>query len=393
MFRLNEKIDVQIEKFSARCKKLGDYLTENPELSGDEKKACAAYQKLLEEDGFLVETDYLEVPHAFLAVKKGLQHDIRPKALLLCEYDALPEVGHACGHSISGAASLLAGFALHGAYPDLPIRIDFMGTPAEEDLGGKELLLRNNAFEGYEFAAMAHMFSNNSPTFNALACDDRYITFTGKSSHASCSPADGINAMNAARLYMDAMDMWRQHLPQNAQFHGVLKKCGEQPNIVPEKAELDFYFRAATLHDLSTVCEISERCCKAAALATGCTYTSEKRFLTFADLYLTPTGDALMRDIFDAMEERYSYSDYPQGSTDAGNVDQHIPVFHPLVNISNGSEIPLHTSDFLELVKSETGAKGLRNAAVLLANLIYSLATNPEIMEAVKREHHTYRGI
>lgn len=390
---LNEKLTEQINLHFGPCRALSDYITDNPQLGMREDKAVAAYKALLEEAGFVFTSPYKGVANSFLAVKKDRLNDEGPRAVLMCEYDALPEVGHACGHSMSGAASVLAALALHSAFADLPIRIDLMGTPGEEYPGGKEMLRAQGAFDGYEFAAMAHMFSGSSPAFKILACNDRYITFKGKSAHASANPGDGINAMNAARLYMDAMDMWRQHLPKHAQFHGVIVKGGDLPSIVPENVELNFYYRAANLSDLDKVCEISENCCKAAALATGCGYTAVQQYLTYADLYSTPTGDKLITGIFDGMGEAYSYSPDPQGSSDAGNVDYVIPVFHPLVNISPGPVIPAHSVEFQAQMKRESGYKGLRNAATLLANLAYTLAVEDGVLAAVQEEHGRHRGL
>jgi len=393
MFQLNGQLKQKIDEYHQRCKELSDYLTDNPEIGGEEGKALAAYKKLLEEEGFVVEAPYCGVPYSFLAVKAERVNDTGPKAALMCEYDALAGVGHACGHSMSGASSVLAALALHSAYPDLPVRVDLIGTPGEEYPGGKVQLTDNGAFNGYEYAAMAHMFSHNSPCFNVLACNDRYITFKGKNAHASANPSEGANALNAARLYMDAMDMWRQHMPRFSQIHGIVEKCGELPSIVPDNVELNYYFRAATMADLDRLCEISEKCCKAAALATECSYTAVQRFYTYADLYNTPTGGGLLEDIFEAMGEPYSYSPTPQGSSDAGNVDYVLPVFHPLVNASAGEEVPIHSPAFEKLMKSESGYKGLRNAAILLAHLVYDLGTNQERLGDVREEHRKYRKL
>jgi metal-dependent amidase/aminoacylase/carboxypeptidase family protein len=252
--------------------------------------------------------------------------------------------------------------------------------------------MQEHAFVGYEFAAMAHMYGSNSPSFNVLACTAQFITFKGKASHASASPQEGINALNAARLYMDAMDLWRQHLPRNAQFHGIVVRGGDIPTIVPDNIELKFVFRAATLTELDTLCAISDQCLQGAAIATGCTYTMEKLGAPYADLYAPPTAIALIGSLFDAMGEPYVLQKDPQGSTDAGNVDQIIPFFHPLVNAAApGTTVTLHSKEFQTLMHAESGYLGLRNAARLLANLCLTLATQSETLTAIQKEHRIYR--
>ena len=389
------KLDLNLEKnileYFDKCKKLADYLTANPETGLDTPIAINAYKKFFEEEGFEFIQPYKNVQGSFLVRKKNSEHLSNKKVCLMAEYDALDKVGHACGHSISGASSALAFLALCKAYPQLELNVELMGTPGEEFPGGKVLLSDNSAFDNYEFAAMAHMYSGNYSGFNVLACNDRLITFTGKSSHASAAPQDGINALNAARIYMDAMDMWRQHLPEKAQFHGVVVNGGVLPSMVPDKVDLSFYFRAKNLKELDRLCEISENCCKAAALATDCTYTSTQEYLTYADLSNVDEALSVISDIFDLMGEEYTYSKIAQGSTDAGNVDYKIPVFHPLVNISDGRIIPLHSVEFEELMHLENASKAMINSATLLGNLVLFLDRDKERLATIKKQHSEAR--
>ncbi|HJB65262.1 MAG TPA: peptidase dimerization domain-containing protein [Candidatus Mailhella merdavium] len=391
MYHLDEKLQDYIHHNYELCREHADYITDHPECGGQEVLACQRYAEILRTYGYEVESPYKGVPHSFRAVKKERSGRDMPRALLMCEYDALPEIGHACGHSLSGSASLLAGLALNEAYPDLPLRVDIMGTPGEEFPGGKAMLAEAGAFEGYEFAAMAHMFDANAAQFNVLACNDRQICFRGKAAHASSNPADGRNALNAARLFMDAMDMLRQHMPSQSQFHGIVTKGGELPSIVPDDVRLDFYFRARTLKDLCLLNETAERCVRAAALAMDCEGEYSQRYLTYADLSNPPAAAQLIGEIFDAMGEKVSVFQEPQGSTDAGNVDQLIPVFHPLVSISGGKKQALHDRAFAALAKSENGYRGMFNAGILLGNLILRLVREPEKLEAVQRWHREYR--
>lgn len=391
MYRLDEKILEKINLYYDRCKKIADYLTDHPEVSGTEEKAVRAITSLLKEEGYGVTAPYLDVKHSFLAVKKELKDKAYLKAVILCEYDALPDIGHACGHSISCAVSLLAALAFSSAYPEIPLRIDIMGTPAEEFPGGKIFLAEAGAFDDYEFAAMAHMFHVNSPNFNVLACTDRYITFKGKNSHASASPCDGLNALNGARIFMDAMDMWRQHLPATSQIHGIIEKGGELPSIVPDHVELNYYFRAKNTKDLDDLLEKTEEAVKGAALCTGTEFEMVQRYPTYADLYSGALSLEVIKEIFSAMGKEAVTFDAPQGSTDAGNVDQLIPVFHPLISATGGKYIALHDPEFAKQMKSEAGYKGLYNGGVLVASLLHRLSTEEGLLKEIQADHRRYR--
>jgi len=393
MYTLDERILQQIEIYYDRCREVADYLTENPETGGNEKKAVEKITAFLAEEGYEIQRNIYNVDHSFLAVRKDRAQENGPKAVIMCEYDALPDIGHACGHSISCGTSLLAALAFNAAYPDSPIRIDIMGTPAEEYPGGKVFLTDAGAFDEYEFAAMAHMFYANSPVFNVLACTDRFITFKGKNSHASANPTDGRNALNAARIFMTAMDMWRQHLPTTSQLHGVIEKGGELPSIVPDEITLNYYFRAVNRPDLDDLIEKAMDCMKGAALCTGTSFEVKQQYPTYFDIYQNEVAMDIVDEIFQGMGQSSVRYDKPMGSTDAGNVDQRIPTFHPLVDVSGGKFIPLHDPAFQALMKEETGYQGLRNGGKLIASLVHRLLFEEELLANVQKAHKAYRGI
>ena len=268
----------EIAELIQKVDELGRYLTNHPEVSGEEKESCEYITQFLKKEGYEITAPYGEMPYSFRAVDKEKKHFHGKKAVFLCEYDALPEVGHACGHSYSCAISILGALLLKKFYPDLPMRIDLVGTPGEEFVGGKCYMTENGAFDEYEYAAMIHLYNRDSTYFEILASNDRYFTFHGKAAHASAFPEEGVNALNAARLYMEAMDMWRQHITKDCQFHGIVVKGGEAPNIVPEEVCLDYYYRAATLENLWKLNKISENCARGAALATGTEVEWQQRY-------------------------------------------------------------------------------------------------------------------
>lgn len=388
-----EPIEKKIDEYFDRCREAADYLTDHPEVGGEEEGSCAYLVAFLKDQGYEVVTPYAGMPHSFLAVPKTKKQVVK-RAVFLCEYDALPEVGHACGHSVSCGASILAGLAINEAFKELPVRIDLMGTPAEENLGGKAIIAENGGFDGYSYAAMAHMNNENTTSFRVLASNDRYITFRGKASHASAAPENGLNALNGARLFMDAMDMWRQHIPKDCQLHGIVAAGGEAPNIVPDKVVMDYYFRAATMENLALINEKARICAEGAALATGTTVTMEQRCPDYGEIFSNEYRDMFMKKIFEKVGRKCVVPEEPGGSSDGGNVDMKIPMFHPMVDITNGrKEITLHDRNFAALLKTPEAYRGMRDSARILCRIAYELETNPEAAAQIQKDHKAYRNL
>lgn len=383
-----------IEKYYDEVYKLAEYLTKNPEISCEETESCRYITEFLKEHGYEVEAPYGGMPNSFLAVDKARKDENVPKAVFLCEYDALPEVGHACGHSFSCAISILGALALREAYPDLPYRIDLAGTPAEEFGGGKCIMTDNGAFDQYEFAAMIHLNNVDVTYFKVPACNDRYFTFHGKAAHASASPEEGINALNAARLYMEGMDMLRQHITADCQFHGIVTKGGTAPNIVPEEVSLDYYFRAETIKGLWDLNKMAENCAKGAAMMMGATVDWEQRYPDYADIYWNDDMEAVAEEAFSDAGRVSDNSAVKGGSSDIGNVSLRIPVFHMMIDVTGKDpEVILHDKAFAEALLKEPAKKGLKDGAVIIAGLAVRLAEDEERMKKITEAHHRYRGI
>lgn len=393
MYELDKKLTEKVDEFFPVCREIADFITAHPETGLDNPLAVEKITKLLEQQGYEITLPYGGLDSAFLAVPRGRSAEKGPRAVFMCETDALPEVGHACGHSVSSAASLLAVLALNAAYPDLPIRFDLMGTPGEEYPGGKIFLAKAGCFNDYEFAAMAHLKDANMPDSPFMACSDDYITFHGQSAHASIAPTEGRNALNAARLFMEAMDMWRQHLPRNTQHHSIITNGGVLPSVVPDKIELNYYWRAQTMKDLHDLESKAYKAMEGACLCTGCTVEHEQQYETYGDLYQNPVSRNAITEIFDAMGLEYQIDNVPSGSSDAGNVDQLIPVFHPFIAATGGRQIPLHDREFEAMMHTDHACEALRNGAVLLASIGLRMAREPELLKEIQRKHKAYRGL
>lgn len=376
------------QQFDA-CWHLAEYLTKNPEIGGTEHLACEKYKELLTGKGYRFTTNIGSMPYSFKAEKQ--RENPALKVALMCEYDALPDLGHACGHSISGAASVLTALTIADAYPNLPVQIDLIGTPDEEIRGGKVRMAKNHVFDGYDFAMMAHLDKINRPQLKTLACDGMKIIFNGTASHASAAPELGVNALNAAQLFMMGIDMMRQHIPSDCQVHGIISHGGSAPNIVPDKAVLEYYYRAETIPHMELMKEKIVRCAEGAALMTGCTHTIDTNYTElYADLSQLPTAIDLFSEIFESYGMDYEVADKPDGSTDAGNVDLHIPTFHIEIKATDDN-IETHTPAFEKLLYGKNGQDTLRNAAKVMASFIVKLANSPALMEKIKEEHSAYR--
>ncbi len=390
----NERIQQAVEKCFDAVKEVSAWLTDHPEVSGEEKESSVHIMRFLESQGYTVTGPYAGMPYSFLAVETDKLEWDGPKAAFMCEYDALPEVGHACGHSYSCGISLLGALALRAAYPDLPVRIDLIGTPGEEFWGGKCVMADNGGFDGYEYAAMIHLCNEDRAEFEVKASNDRYFTFKGKAAHAADAPEQGLNALNAARLFMDAMDMWRQHMEKDWMFHGIVDYGGAAPNIVPEEVRLDYFYRANTLDGLYRLNAISETCAEGAALATGTKVSWEQRYPDYGEIYTPKAAHALAAEIMEEVGRPSAPLKGPGGSSDVGNVSLHIPVFHPMLDVTGyHKEVTMHDRAFEACLHTEKADKVLRDGAYVMAQLAVRLAEDSALMDKIRNDHAAYRGL
>ena len=384
------KVTMQLQHWFPQVKSLAQYLTEHPEVSGQEQQSCAYIVEFLQSHGWTVETPYAAMPHSFRA--SYFDPDCKTRVALLCEYDALPEIGHACGHSYSCGISILAGLVLRDVLRGSGFGVDLIGTPGEEFVGGKALMTPRGAFDQYDFAAMVHLNNEDQSCFRVLASNDRYLTFTGKASHASAAPEQGRNALNAARLFLDAMDMWRQHLPSDCQLHGIIEYGGQAANIVPDRVTVDYYFRAATMEHLYLANEKAERAAKGAAMATETEVTLEQRYPDYGDIFIHDDMIAIVQNAFAAVGRTAATPQTPSGSSDVGNVSFRIPVFHPMLDITQGRKTPpLHDRAFEALLHTQAADDALRDGTGILCSIVEQLRTQPDVLDRLRHALQTER--
>ncbi|OIH82615.1 peptidase M20 [Arthrobacter sp. UCD-GKA] len=305
----------------------------NPELGWEEYQAAAWTADFLEARGFTVEREYLGFPTAIRAVLGRGSRRIG----LMAEYDALPGLGHACGHNIISAASVGAACALAGFADEYDLRIELYGTPAEEGGGGKIEMLKKGAFVGLDLAMMVHPSPVDSAVANPFAVAHQHVEYHGKSAHAAAYPDQGVNANDAFLIAQMAIGLLRQQLPKETRVHGVQTRGGEAPNAIPETTRGRWYVRAETLAELEPLNERVNKCFEAGALATGCKleitpesepyseFRTDERALEIYTSHARSLGRT-----FDAPPEQATMN---RASTDMGNVSQIVPAIHPYIGL------------------------------------------------------------
>ncbi|MDL2263778.1 amidohydrolase [Synergistaceae bacterium OttesenSCG-928-I11] len=366
---------------------LNDYMAEHPEIGSREFESSKRIVELLRAYGMEVEYPFAGLPTAFRA---RINPGAKRRAALMAEYDALPEIGHACGHCASGSASVMAALALHDLQHELDFGIDLIGTPDEEMTGGKCYMADDGVFDGYDFAAMVHMGATTGFMSNIIALDGMLIRYRGVPAHAAGAPEKGRNALNAARLFFDAVDMMRQHVIPEARLHGYIRNGGSASNVVPEYSEIEFLSRAPMRKDLNDITEWVRECAHAAAMATRTKVEIEVLGKPFHDMYVSPPGAALITRIYGemglVMEERKG-----SGSSDVGNVDYVCPAFQTLMGI--GQDLGTHTHEFGCAMTDPRTHTAIVNAAAFLLKLVAKLYADPALLESIQEAHRKYRSV
>jgi len=262
-----------VDSIKDRLLTVSQDIFDHPELKFEEVHAAQVLADELRKDGFSVEPGVAGLDTAILATHP--QTSVGPTVAILGEYDALPEIGHACGHNLIAASALGASLALGAIKADLPGKLVFMGTPAEEGGGGKVIMIEAGLFDGVDAAMMFHPSSHTVVDRGSLAITEVKLEFTGKPAHASASPEKGINALDAVIQTFNGLNALRQHIKDGARIHGIITNGGAKPNIVPEVAAAEFYVRAPESDYRDELLEKLRRCAEGAALATGATLSFE----------------------------------------------------------------------------------------------------------------------
>ena len=318
-----------------RLVSLSERVHGHPETAWEEHHAARWVGEELASAGFEVTAGYLGLDTALLAVAGS-----GPFRVGLCaEYDALPGLGHACGHNLIAAGSVGAALALAPLADEAGLTVEVYGTPAEEGGGGKIEMLERGAFEGLDLAMMAHPAPVDVAEARPFAVSHSHVAYEGKAAHAAAYPELGVNAADAFTVAQVAVGLLRQQLPSTARVHGLVTRGGEAPNAIPERTEGRWYVRAETLAQLAEVEERVWRCFRAGALATGCELTVTPESKPYAEF----RADEAALAVYRRHAERLGRTFAPDGvasrmnraSTDMGNVSQVVPAIHPYIGIGS----------------------------------------------------------
>ena len=355
----------------------------NPELGFQEEKASTWLINYLKDNSFHVEEEIAGLPTAFRATYgQG-----NPRIAILAEYDALPKVGHGCGHNIIAASAVGAGIASKPVIDSFGGSVVVLGTPGEEVFGGKIDIVKADVFQGIDVAMIVHPNTRNMVMTQALTCISLDVEFFGKPAHAAAQPHKGVNALEALILAFNSINSLRQHMKGEARIHGIITDGGEAPNIVPAHSAAKFLIRAPDNAYLEELKEKTLNCFIGASLATGArlkydwgnkTYAPMKSSMTLAQLF-SNNFELLGRNV-EAFDPYFGF-----GSTDMGNVSQVVPSIHPTVAIAS-PEVLMHTPEFASAAVSEAGHKGLLDAAKAMAMTVADIFGQPEMLDKIRQE-------
>jgi amidohydrolase len=349
----------------------------NPELGFEEVKAVAWIMDMLEGAGFKVKHSICDLPTAFSATS-----GIGPLHIGICvEYDALPGVGHACGHNIIAAAGVDAAIAASTVADNAGLTISVIGTPAEEkgDAGGKILLLERGAFSGIHAAMMVHPYPEDILMPKVIAASMFEVHYTGREAHASSYPERGINALDAMTVAQTAIGLLRQHIPSTARIHGIITHGGDAPNVVPARTSARYIVRGRTLVELESLRPRVYRCFEAGALATGAQLKISGGEKPYSEMIHDREIADLYRCNAAALGRPYPEPDASTtqltASTDMGNVSLVIPSIHPMIGINSLPAVN-HQKEFTDHCITAEADQAIYDGALAMAWTIIDIAAN-----------------
>lgn len=367
---------------------LSSKIWSHPELCFEEHKAAEWLTLYLSEQGFATQVGLGDLPTAFLAEHPTEREG--PTIALLAEYDALPELGHACGHNLIATIAVGAASGLARVKDELPGRLIVLGTPAEEGGSGKIRLIEQGLFKNVDIAMMVHPSNQTVVCRSSLAISELRLAFTGKPSHASSEPEKGINALDAVIQTFNGVNALRQHIADSARIHGIITDGGLKPNIVPDHASAHFYVRAEDNLYRDELLDRVIRCAEGAALATGASLSVEPSGHAYKALNPNP----VLADLFRVHIERLGYQDGEHrggmGSTDMGDVSWEVPAIHPYVKIT-GDDVAGHSREFAEASNSAEGRRAMLASAKALAATAIDVWTKPDLYGQVVQAYRNRR--
>ena len=385
MSAVKDLIGQAVDRLGDELEALSRQIHDNPELAYQEVKAAGWLSDFLAQQGFKVERGVAGVETAFRAT---LETGEGPTLAILCEYDALPQIGHACGHNIIATAGVGAGAGLAAVRDRLPKgRIQVIGTPAEEGGGGKVKLINGGVFKNVDAAMMVHGFDRWVGHADLLGIVRVGFEWKGKAAHASADPWEGVNALDAAVQTYNNVAMLRQQVRPDARLHGIITHGGAAPNIIPEFAAATFYVRSLSVDYMWDLQKRVIRCAEGAAKAAGC----ELKVVEHRETVYEPMKrNATLLDAFRANLKTFGVTESPElkdrlGSSDIGNVSRVLPAIQPMVKIAPDGT-PIHSRAFEAAAKAPLAREGMLISAKTMAMTVCDLLSDPSLVKRAQAE-------
>jgi amidohydrolase len=380
---LKARMDERIAALTDVLLEVSHDIHEHPELMFEEHHAHAVLTEVLEREGVDTTRSAYGLDTAFEA-RAGSEG---PTIAILCEYDALPGVGHACGHNVIAAAGLGAGLAAAALADQVGGRVRILGTPAEEGGAGKVLMADEGAFEGVDAAMMVHPAGADLVAMDVIASTFLHVEYHGLAAHAAAFPHRGVNALDAAVLGYTAVAALRQHIRPTDLVHGVFTHGGDKPNIVPDHTAMEWMVRSARIATLEPLKERVVAALAAGAAATGCTFEHAFTGRDYADMVDNPTlvrlyaanSEAIGRPLEDPRRSAAPVV----GSTDMGNVSYLVPSIHPMIQVGPPN-VSIHSKEFTRHARSEAGDRAVVDGARAMAHTVADLWCDPALVDEVR---------
>jgi amidohydrolase len=374
----------QLSKIKEDMVNINDFMYHNPELGNEEHKAVEKLTNFLEKHNFNIEIGIADIPTAFRAIYESKVPG--PTIAYLCEYDALPQIGHGCGHNMIGTMSAGAAIALSKISDKIGGKIIVLGTPAEETDGGKVYMVEKGMFDEIDVAMILHPGSESTKSGESLAMDAIQFEFSGKASHAAAYPEEGINALDGVIQTFNGINALRQHIKSDVRIHGIVKEGGVAANIVPDYAVAQFYVRAKERKYLDEVVEKVKNVAKGASLMTGATLEISNYEISYDNLKTNETLSKVFTEnlkksgVNEIKEPRSSF-----GSIDMGNVSLVVPSIHPYIGL-DCPDIASHSREMADMTVTDIGHERLIQGAAALAFTGYDIISNENLLNSIKEE-------
>jgi len=377
-----DRLIAEVDRHAEALLDASHRIHEHPELLFEERFAAELLCDMLEGGGLKVERGAYGLETAF-AARAGSDG---PTIAVLCEYDALPGIGHGCGHNVIATAGLGAGLAAAALADEVGGRVVVLGTPAEEGGGGKIYMGEAGAFEGVDAALMVHPADQDLAEMNVIAIATWEVEYFGAAAHAAAFPHLGHNALDAAVLGYNAVAALRQHIKSNERVHGVFTKAGDKPNIVPDHTVAEWYVRSGTIASLQPLKERVLACLQAGADAAGCRMEHRATCPEYSDLRTNPA----MAELYVANAERVGRTPVRRpengvvGSTDMGNVSYLVPSIHPMIKVAPPG-VAIHTKEFAGWAQAPEGDQAVLDGAKAMAMTVADLWLRPDVLDAARQ--------